>query len=135
MVAFKNISAYSAPAPNAGGVKIGLVPLYSLPDVKAAARKRVNLWAKDCIEDVRLLGLDEMGVASLICRLSPSDYRDSEWCCNGNNKVIAACDSYVLKAREYCEVAFKYIDVEYFIKFALKKNGDLVIVASCHLSS
>ncbi|WP_160315780.1 hypothetical protein [Mariprofundus ferrooxydans] len=137
MVALKNISAYSAPPPKVGGGKIGSGPLYMLADVKTAVGKGegVNLWTRGCVEDVRSLGLDDRGVSILICKLSSDDYRDSEWCCSGNNNIIAACDSYVLKTREFCEAAMKHMDVEYFMKFALKKNGDLVIVASCHLSS
>jgi len=137
MVSFRNISAYSAPPPKIGGGKIGSGPLYTLADVKAAVCKGegVNLWTRSCVEDVRSLGLDAIGVADLICKLSSGDYRDSEWCCSGNKNIIAACDSYILKTREYCEAALKFMDVEYFMKFALKKNGDLVVVASCHLSS
>jgi len=136
MVALRNISAYSAPPEN-GGTKISSGPLYPLADVKAAVRKvdGVHLWSRDCAEDVRSLSIDETGVADLICKLSSEGYRDSEWCKGRNDHFVAACDSYVLREREYNEVAYKYMDVEYFMKFALKKNGDLVLVASCHLSS
>ena len=72
-------------------------------------------------------------VASLLGHLSPAHYRDSEWCTNGRN-ALAACDSYVLHRVEWVATAGKEMGVEYFLKFAVGKAGQLVLLVSCHLS-
>lgn len=135
MVAFKNISAYDATTLDAHGrAKISGGPLYSLDEIKVKGNK-IHLATPKCIKDARNLGFDDDGVSKLLSQLSPRDYKYSEWCCCGTSGIhYAACDAYVLKRHEYNETTFSTNEIEYFLKFALKKNGDLVIVVSCHLS-
>ncbi len=135
MVAFKNISAYDATPPeDQGRGKIIGGPLYSLDNIKVKGNK-IYLATPKCIKDTRNLGFDNDGVSRLLNQLSSSDYKYSEWCCcGGNGTNYAACDAYVLKRHEYNEKTFSTNEIEYFLKFALKKNGDVVIVVSCHLS-
>ena len=71
--------------------------------------------------------------AGLLGHLRPADYRDSEWCTNGRN-ALAACDAYALRRVEWVAAAGKEMGVEYFVKFAVGKTGQLVLLVSCHLS-
>ena len=76
---------------------------------------------------------DLEAVAGLLGHLRPADYRDSEWCTNGRN-ALAACDAYALRRLEWVASAGREMGVEYFVKFAVGKAGQLVLLVSCHLS-
>ena len=76
-------------------------------------------------------GTEEIG--ELIRQLKSEDYRDSEWCDNGKG-FWAACDAYGSIRNEYNEYAGKHYRVEYFLKFALGKMGNLVLMVSCHVN-
>lgn len=132
MVVFENASAYDA-APQPGGTKIPGGPVYDLQAVQAVARKCFVLWTRKCTRDVRSLALDDEDICGLIDQLTAAHYRDSEWCCNGK-QWVAACDSYVVVKEVYSDVAHKFLDEEYFLKFAINKKGQMLLIVSCHLS-
>ena len=54
---------------------------------------------------------------------NPANYLGSEWA-RLSDKACAACDVYRLTT----------LECEYYFKFAIHKNGSLVLVISCHLS-
>ena len=112
MVRMVVVSEYSLnpPEDGQGRVKIAGGPLYELARVQKLA-----------------------AVAGLLGHLRPADYRDSEWCTNGRN-ALAACDAYALRRVEWVAAAGKEMGVEYFVKFAVGKTGQLVLLVSCHLS-
>lgn len=136
MVISRNLSAYNDVPPTDGeGRKISSGPLYELAKIKAlaTAKQGVLLVTKKCQDNATRLGLEPADVGQLIGKLSASDYRDSEWCEMG--KAWLGCDAYVLTQTEYNEVARKDYQYEYFLKFAIGKNGLVVMVISCHLSN
>ncbi|MDD2846400.1 MAG: hypothetical protein PHT57_15775 [Rhodoferax sp.] len=135
MVKIIIVSEYSSDPPTESGrIKIADGPLYDLARVQALATgARLNAWTDRCDKAIyELFGGDLDSVALLISVLQPSNYRDSEWCTNGRN-AWAACDAYAIRRVEWVATAGKEMPVEYFLKFAVGKTGQLVLIVSCHL--
>jgi len=134
MVSLNNISAYDAQPPQKKGRnKISGGPLYSLEKVKEKSEK-VKFITQKCIKDVQNLGFGEEEVSQLLNQLREADYIDSEWCqCGKAGTCYAACDAYRASQYEYNAEKFKSEKHEYYLKFALKKSGDLVLIVSCHI--
>jgi hypothetical protein len=133
------LSEYSSDPPDGSGrVKIPTKdgqPLYSLERVQALVKdeQRLSLWTRKCVQDVHnLFDSDLERVAELIQGLRKDDYIDSEWCGNGKG-AWAACDAYRIRRLETIPVTGKSRTVEYFVKFAVNKIGQLVLLVSCHL--
>ena len=137
MVRMVVVSEYSLnpPEDGQGRVKIASGPLYELARVqRLAAAGGLNTWTDRCDKAVYdLFAGDLEAVAGLLGHLRPGEYRDSEWCTNGRN-ALAACDAYTLRRLEWVASTGKEMDVEYFVKFAVGKTGQLVLLVSCHLS-
>lgn len=136
MVKIFIVSEYSLnpPEDGQGRVKIAKGPLYDLARVqRLATAGGLNTWTDRCDKAVyELFSGDLEAVAGLLGHLRPADYRDSEWCTNGRN-ALAACDAYALRRLEWVASAGREMGVEYFVKFAVGKAGQLVLLVSCHL--
>ena len=136
MVKIFVVSEYSLnpPEDGQGQVKIAKGPLYDLARVqRLATAGGLNTWTDRCDKAVyELFAGDLEAVAGLLGHLRPADYRDSEWCTNGRN-ALAACDAYALRRLEWVASAGREMGVEYFVKFAVGKAGQLVLLVSCHL--
>ena len=130
------VSEYSSRLPSESGrVKIAGGPLYDLARAQAIVddENRLLTWTEKCRKDVFKLLDDDLGeVAGLIQCLKASDYIDSEWCENGKN-AMAACDAYSIRRREVIPATNKAMPVGYFLKFAIGKAGNLVLLVSCHV--
>lgn len=137
MVTFYVLSEYSQDLPTASGrAKIAMGPLYELERVSALAQDdgNVNALTRNCRRDVdKFFDGDYAQVAALIQATKAGDYIDSEWCENGRGG-IAACDAYKVRRTEVIRATGKYVTFEYFLKFAIGKAGNLVLVVSCHTS-
>ena len=139
MVTFSIISEYSQDPPTQTGLRVKIAlgrPLYELARVQALAEDvhRIKAVTQKCLQDVEKLFAGEYDdVASLICALRPNDYRDSEWCESGRASV-AACDAYVVQRVEVAPGSGQSVAVMYYLKFAIGKTGQLVLMVSCHLS-
>ena len=125
--------SHNPPQGEVGRTKISNGPLYDLLRVQAlAGDSQLNAWTEKCRKDVRKWFDDDLErVANLILTLKPKDYIDSEWCENGKG-AIAACDAYSLNMTETAPATGKPVQMEYFVKFAVSKNGALVLIVSCH---
>lgn len=139
MVKIIVLSQYSTSPPTqmgVGRIKIDGGPLYDLATVQQLVDDPdcINLFTRTCIGEVqKLFDSDTEQVAALIQALDQRDYIDSEWCENG--KVgVAACDAYRIKRAEVVVATGKSMTTEYFLKFAIGKTGQLVLLVSCHLS-
>lgn len=139
MVTFKVISEYSQDPPTQSGLRLKIAlgrPLYDLARVQALAANSEHIKAvtQKCLQDIETLFAGEYDdVASLIRAVRPNDYRDSEWCeCSGGS--VAACDAYVVRRLEVVAASGQQVSVGYFLKFAIGKTGQLVLMVSCHLS-
>ena len=130
------VSEYSSRPPSESGrVKIAGGPLYDLARVQAIVEDETRLftWTEKCRKDVFKLFDDDLAeVAGLIQCLKASDYIDSEWCENGKN-AMAACDAYSIRRMEVIAATGKAMAVGYFLKFAIGKAGNLVLLVSCHV--
>lgn len=139
MVKIFILSQYSTSPPTelgGGRIKIDGGPLYDLATVKQLVDDPdcINLFTRTCIGEVqKLFDSDTEQVAALIQALDQQDYIDSEWCENGKTGV-AACDAYRIRLAEVVAATGKPMTTEYFLKFAIGKTGQLVLLVSCHLS-
>lgn len=139
MVRILILSQYSTSPPTelgGGRIKIDGGPLYDLATVKQLVDDPdcINLFTRTCIGEVqKLFDSDTEQVAALIQALDQQDYIDSEWCENGKTGV-AACDAYRIRRSEVAAATGKPMTTEYFLKFAIGKTGQLVLLVSCHLS-
>ncbi|MBK8073022.1 MAG: hypothetical protein IPK34_13915 [Ramlibacter sp.] len=134
MVTFTIVSEYSLTSPtHGGGEKIPGGPLYDLERVKGIIKDGtgMQLWTRDCVKDVQDLGWDNTNVIALVLRLGTSNYIDSEWCENGRG-AIAGCDAYSIRVWEAVETVNRDMLIEYFVKFAINKLGNMVMTVSCH---
>ena len=139
MITFVVISEYSQDPPTQTGLRVKIAvgrSLYALDRVQALAGngQRIKAVTQKCLQDVETLFAGEYDdVASLIRAIRPHDYRDSEWCDCGKGSV-AACDAYVVHRVEVAPGSGQQVSVTYFLKFAISKTGQLVLMVSCHLS-
>lgn len=113
-----------------------------MQEVKALATSlQVVLWTRRCMQTVRELyegvrdahDSDVAMVADLLARLGTSGrYIDSEWCDNGNGG-LAACDAYEVWRDDMIPAQGRTIRTHYFVKFAIGKTGQILLVVSCHV--
>lgn len=136
------LSQYTSDPPEeAERTKIPGGPLYALGAVAALAEQlQILLWTTRCIAKVRDLyelmrheyDSELEMVARLLTSLHTARYIDSEWCDNGKGG-LAACDAYEVRVEETLATTGRTQKTAYFIKFALSKTGQIVLVASCHV--
>lgn len=119
--------------------KIAGGPLYPAGEVLALlAREReqaIELWTRKCKSDVQKYGLNLDDLHGLLDEaVGNGNYRGSEWCVQRPNGPWAACDVYRLFRNEWIEYAHKFMKMEYYLKFAMARSGQLLLLVSCHLS-
>lgn len=119
--------------------KIADGPLYPAGEVLALLdREReqaIELWTRKCKSDVQKYGLNLDDLYGLLDEaLRNGSYRGSEWCVQRPNGPWAACDAYRLFRNEWIENARKFMKMEYYLKFAMARSGQLLLLVSCHLS-
>lgn len=135
----KNISAYQG-EPTGRNDKISGGPLYDKMQILALLDDRgglgISAWTEKCIDDVADLGFDadgNKGLAELIrYALMHGRYRDSEWCLQKPSGPWVAADAYDLTRSEWIDAAYKELPISYFVKFAVAKTGQLLLIVSCH---
>jgi hypothetical protein len=143
MVNKKNISQYegSVPTLEHPNRKITGTPIYSQLDVLALIQEKgsqsVIAWTRKCKDDLQKYELDADDILRLIplC-FSGGTFLGSEWCQQSPNGCWAACDAYRIYVKQWTANANKDLDFdfEYYIKFAIGKTGQLLLLISCHLS-
>ncbi len=141
MVNTNNVSQYNAsPPPDSedSDLSINGGPLYPPSDVLrilAAGEDPIRLRTKNCKHDVQNMGMDHDGVATLISTaLKQGKYINSPWCVSSSRGDWAACDAYRVTREEWVANANKYINFEYYVKFAINRSGNLILTVSCHVS-
>ena len=125
------------PSDEAACRKIADGPLYPVDEVMALLAKSdartVRVWTNKCQRDVQTLSLDTVGLCKLMeIAVQSGRFRGAQWCVQRPNGPWAACDAYSLVHREWIDTANRYMDITYYIKFAIAKTGNLLLVASCH---
>lgn len=139
MVTFNILSEYSQDPLTQMGLRLKIAsgqPLYALERVQALAGdgQQIKAVTQKCLQNIEtLFGGEYDDVADLIRAVRLSDYRDSEWCeCSRGS--VAACDAYVVQRVELLSGSGHQVTVAYYLKLAIGKTGQLVLMVSCHLS-
>lgn len=111
-------------------------PLYAASVVLPLLNtKAIRTWPGKAVRNAADLNLDLSELAALLTEtVNRGRYIDSEWCEQAQNGPFAACDSYTLERSEWNSVLKKEMPCRYFFKFAVAKHGNLIMIASCHLS-
>ncbi|MDP2286693.1 MAG: hypothetical protein Q8L06_21380 [Pseudohongiella sp.] len=125
------------PAPAGQTRKIPGGPLYPPREVMrrldTLSEHQVIAWTDKCIRDLQKWCLDSSDVIELLrIAVTHGNFRSSEWCIQMSDGPWAACDSYSLYRKEFIENAYKEMDIEYYLKFAISVTGSAVLIVSCH---
>jgi hypothetical protein len=135
------LSLHTSDPPDEPGRAKVAGPLYDMLQVQALVEEAtLVLWTRKCIQNVRDLyeGVrDEYDselamVVDLLKRLPAGRYQDSEWCDNGSGG-LAACDAYEVRRSDPIAATGGRMQTRYFVKIAIGKTGQLLLVASCHV--
>lgn len=137
----KNISRYdgSIPTPENPERRISATPLYDedfvLTLLNTKGNQGLSVWTRKCKDDLLKYELDHDDVLNLI-RLCfhTGKFLGAEWCQQQPNGCWAACDAYRVFRTEWVKNADKDMTFEYYLKFAISKTGQLLLLVSCHLS-
>lgn len=134
-----NVSRYQGQIPSGSKADLAIsdMPLYPAEEVMVLLEQRgeeaIKAWTNKCIRDVQSLGWDNSDLLELIRQaLQGGRYLNSQWCMQKPGGPWAACDSYHLRRSEWIEAAHKNMQCEYYIKYAIGKTGQLLLLASCH---
>lgn len=119
-----------------GRQKIAGGPLYPACDVMPLLTpERITAWTRGCIQDLQKWSMDMEDVAALLkLALLEGRYQDSEWCKQKPDGAWAACDAYVVVERRLNEAVGQYLNTEFYLKFAINKTGQVILVVSSHPS-
>ncbi|MEQ1740973.1 MAG: hypothetical protein ABL869_00505 [Candidatus Nitrotoga sp.] len=113
----------------AGGPKYSKAEVLPLLEVLA-----IRIWTVKCGLDIAKLGLELTEVADIVTEaISNGEFKCSEWCSQNPDGPEAICDAYVLIRSEWNKAARKYIKCEYYIKLAINKGGNVLLLVSCHI--
>jgi hypothetical protein len=110
------------------------LPAQVLPVLGGGASK-VLLWTRDCARDVQYkLEWDTTDVHQLLGEaVTRGRFIGSEWCSQRPTGPSAACDAYSIVRVKWNQFAKRSLSTEYYVKFALSKNGANILVVSCHV--
>ena len=119
--------------------KIAGGPLYPTGEVLALLEREqeqgIRLWTRKCTSDAQKYELDLQDLSVLLEEaVCHGRFKGSEWCEQRPSGPWAACDAYQLFRDEWIENARKSMRVEYYLKFAMARTGQLLLLVSCHLS-
>lgn len=136
----KNIicSQFAGPPPPDAQIRtIPSGPLYPPSEVlkliKQISEDDVIAWTEKCILDLQSLNLDARDLMELVTiAVTRGRFRKSKWCIQSQNGPWAACDAYSIVRKEFIEKAYREMDIEYYLKFAISLNGAVLLIISCH---
>lgn len=138
MVSVKMVGRFTGP-PNPCEVgedrKIPNGPLFTKDEIEAALDNgQIKPVTQDCINDLQALGLDLEDLKVIVGEaINSGKYKDSEWALlNRERGVWTACDAYVLKRDEWVDKANKSMSIEYYLKFSLSNEGEMILTVSFH---
>lgn len=138
-----NVSAYEGAIPDDLHLsdatrKIPGGPIYRSNDILnilEADEDVIHLWTRKCISDLRKFDSNHDDVKRYLrIALKSGKFKGSEWCRGNKEHIYAACDSYQIRVEEWVPAAHREMTYEYYVKFAIAKSGDLMLIVSCHPS-
>lgn len=130
-----NISAFEGSPPSGGADrKYPQGPVYEIEDVeRLAAQGSLQFWTRGAARDAQKWKLDTKDCAKLMqLALHSGRFTGSEWCQQQPQGPWAMCDAYSVSRPEWIEHAGKHLNVSYYLKFAISKTGQLLLMASNH---
>ena len=140
MVRTRNVSQYPGTPPDEGEDRTIPTeqPLYSaqaIAEVLAGdAESSIQPVTHRARQDMVELGWERPDVAEAMqAALEVGVYLRSEWCALNSNGTMAACDAYRYRRRERVPAGME-MTCEYYLKWAIGHNGNLLLLVSCHLS-
>lgn len=141
MVNTRIVSRYAdnPPADENADLAIPGGPLYPASEVQTllaqGGGQAISAWTRKSKNDLQKYSLDLEQVCTLLEEaLRNGRYKGAQWCVQRPDGPWAACDAYQLVRDEWIENAHKFMRMEYYIKFALSKTGQVLLLVSCHLS-
>jgi hypothetical protein len=133
-----NVSRYKGAPPSDSRTgfnrKIVGGPLYPASEVTALAEQgSLNFWTRGALEDAQKWKIDAIDASSLLrLALKSGRFLGAEWCEQKPSGPWAACDAYTITRQEWNQAAHKHIDCTYYLKFAISKTGQVLLMASNH---
>ncbi|QER43171.1 MAG: hypothetical protein RE468_03875 [Acidithiobacillus caldus] len=139
MVSRWNISAYDGSPPDGENRRIPTTgPLYGREEILAgldAGRLQIMVWTRKCAGDLQRLDVGDDELPTLLKEvLLHGTYRNSEWCEQGTSGPWAACDAYSHARLEWVPTLGRETRVDYYVKFARNRAGNVLLLVSFHLS-
>jgi len=139
MVNYRILSRYEGELPSGANASRAIPggPLYPIDEIlsilDAVGSDAIRAWTRKCTEDMQKWSLDDNDIHELIeIAVRAGRFLGSEWCQQNDNGPWAACDAYQVTRNEWLDNARKYMDCDYYLKFAIGKQGNLLLVVSCH---
>ena len=131
-----NISAFDGAVPEGDSPerRYPQGPVYPIESVVTLAEKTaLEYWTRGAALDAQKWRLDHQDTAQLIIQaLKTGQFLVSEWCQQRPQGPWAMCDAYKVTRYEWIENAGKHMPVSYYLKFAISKTGQLLLMASNH---
>ncbi|THB63506.1 MAG: hypothetical protein D6B27_12110 [Gammaproteobacteria bacterium] len=110
-------------------------PIYSKDEVIEAIRSNAKIapYTERCINNLSILNLEIKDMPELLMKVVNSgEHINSQWCLNTKGTTWAASDSYVYRYEHYIEHIHKYLPCEYYVKFAIGKTGNIILLVQIH---
>lgn len=133
-----NVSQFPGRLPDkvasGGDRRISDSPIYDTAElVTLAEAENVQLWSTGARRDAAKWSLDIPDISRLIvAAIQRGRFLGVEWCEAGRGGPWAACEAWVITQREWVETAGKYMDITYYLKFAISRTGSILLMASNH---
>lgn len=131
-----NISAFNGEPPQGDppNRKYAHGPVYPVVQVLDLAEKTaLQFWSKGSALDAQKWKIDTNDASSLVVQaIKTGQYLASEWCQQRPHGPWAMCDAYKVTRYDWIENAGKNMLVSYYLKFAISKTGQLLLMASNH---
>ncbi len=141
MVSYTNVSRYEGDPPTEGEERRieTSAPLYAAPEIEGIlGNPECNIvsWTKDAAKDAKRLDFDGTELRDLLQEaISRGRYRGAVWCIQRPEGPWAACDEYELTRIEQAPASASSIQCHYYVKFAIARTGQAILLVSCHLSA
>jgi hypothetical protein len=131
-----NVSQYEGtpPADDQQQRRHSVGPVYPIVDVaRLALAGALTFWTKGSARDAQKWKIDITDSAQLIAMaLSTGQYLYSEWCQQQPSGPWAMCDAYKVTQHEWNDHAHKVLPTIWYLKFAISKTGQLLLMVSNH---
>jgi len=135
----RNISRYPERVPDAAVTgrtrTIANAPIYDPNEVLALAQAgKIMLWTPGARRDAAKWSIDTTDVSELIIAAlqGRGRFQTAEWCEEKPNGPWAARDAWIVTRNEWIEQTKKWMETTYYLKFAMARTGEILLMASIH---